>query len=154
MIEIPLTHGHVAIVDDEDADLINFRWSASFTNKGGVYGKRAGKTLMHRVILERSLGKPLEPGQIADHRNGNGLDNCRSNLRVATYSQNNANTSTRRHSKTGYKGVSKISPNRWAARISIDGKQKLIGRYSSPEEAHEAYCAAAIEHFGEFARFE
>jgi hypothetical protein len=62
MIEIQLTKGYVAIVDDEDADLAEFKWTALTTEQGKVYAIRtvgtSGKPnrkhfLLHRVILER-----------------------------------------------------------------------------------------------------
>jgi hypothetical protein len=88
-----------------------------------------------------------------DHRNGDRTDNRITNLREASQTENNANASVRTDNRCGFKGV-RINPisGRYRARIRINGKAKHLGYFDSPEEAHSAYCAAAQEVFGEFAR--
>lgn len=100
---------------------------------------------MHQFIMG-SIG--------IDHINTDGLDNRRSNLRVANQTQNTANTRLRLTSKSGYKGVSlqTRSSSRWVAQIRVGGKQLHIGTFSSPEDAARAYDAAALAAWGEFAR--
>jgi len=89
--EIPLTQGKVAIVDDKWFPMLStVNWNYV---KGGYAVRSTGKKdggkysqeLMHNVILD------LQPGNLPDHKNRNGLDNREDNLRLATYSQNNAN---------------------------------------------------------------
>jgi hypothetical protein len=89
-----------------------------------------------------------------DHVNGNRQDNRILNLREACQRQNSRNQKLRRDSGTGVKGVSKVSgaPGKYQAHIQVDGKRRHLGSFSSSQEAHEAYMAAATEVFGEFAR--
>ncbi len=91
------------------------------------------------------------PG-LVDHDNQNKLDNAWSNLREGTKSQNSGNSKIPSTNKSGFKGVSLCRMTyRWRASIRINGKEKNLGRYDTPEEASAAYEEAAIAHFGEFA---
>lgn len=159
-IEIPLTRGYVAIIDDEDADLAGFKWTAKVNDKG-VYAQRGvtnnGKrttVMMHRVILSRKLDRPLLRSEQVDHEHGYGLDNRRVELRLATHAQNNCNHNISRNNTSGLKGASwSKQHNKWRARIGIEGKAKTIGYFDTLKEAHRAYCEAAIEHYDEWANF-
>lgn len=87
------------------------------------------------------------PDQI-DHRDMNRRNNAIANLRLATFSQNNANRCVRGDCSSGYKGVRFHKPSkRWQARLA----QRHLGLFSSPKEAHSAYIAAAIEKYGQYA---
>ena len=163
MIQIPLTKGYIAIVDDEDADLRDVLWcvKADKVNPYAVRGisqhPQCKQMLMHRVILQRILKCELQEGAYVDHINGDTLDNRRSNLRLCTPQQNMWNRRVMHNTQTGFKGVarnkrSKLNP--WKARIRVSGKLVHLGCFPTPEEAHEAYKQAAIKYFGEFARFE
>lgn len=157
MIEVPLTQGFVAIVDDRDAWVLKHKWCA-LQVPGKVYAKRTvrvgprrlGKTktlLLHREILG------LRSKQEADHRNGDGLNNQRKNLRVCSKSGNAANRpkcSTRTSSR--FKGVSwSKRDKRWVARITVDGLCKNLGSFKVEKSAALAYDVAARVHFGKFA---
>lgn len=88
-----------------------------------------------------------------DHRDGNALNNRWENLRYATQAQNMQNSRRRSDNQTGFKGVSfNRARGRFQAHISINRKSRYLGLFDTAEEAHAAYCAAAKEHFGEFAR--
>ena len=92
-------------------------------------------------------------GQLVDHENGNGLDNRRTNLRIATTSQNNRNTALRSTNSSGYKGVSWNNENqRWKAQIQTDGTKTFLGYFDDLLDAAQAYNDAALEQHGEFAR--
>lgn len=91
-----------------------------------------------------------------DHIDGDKGNDRIENLREATMSQNLGNTKIRKNNKTGYKGVClKVKGNyrRYCAQINVNGKVRNLGYFRDPIEAHEAYKKAAIEAFGEFARF-
>lgn len=159
MIEIQLTRGYVAIVDDCDADLAEFKWFASkygyaIRNLPTKDGRR-GTVFLHGLVIERKLGHPLEKGQFCDHIHGNKMDNRRSELRVVTRAQNQYNQKRQRNNTSGFKGVSfHKASSMWRAVIAVNGKPLHIGSFTTPEKAHEAYCEAARKHYGEFARFE
>lgn len=161
-ITIPLTQGYEAIVDERDADLANHKWYVLTNKHSNVYAAREtfpnGKRttlLMHRVIMERSLGASLEKAIEVDHENNNGLDNRRDNLRTATRAQNSHNSKKPRHNTSGYKGVSLYKPNnKWRAYINLNRKRIYLGYFDTPLEAYKAYCKAAEQYHGEFARLE
>jgi hypothetical protein len=92
-----------------------------------------------------------------DHRNRIKTDDRPCNLRSATKSQNGGNSIGRKNKKSGLpKGVFLRSGNRrnpFYAQLQVDNKVINLGVFSTPEEAHAAYCTAAKKHFGEFARF-
>lgn len=92
------------------------------------------------------------PAAQVDHVNGDRDDDRWANLRVATNQQNCANAKRRTDNKSGFKGVRKCR-NRWQARMG-GGGSIYIGTFDTPKEAHEAYAAAARQHYGHFARTE
>ncbi len=151
--EIGLTQGKVAVVDDDDFDCLNqYKWQAHNNYGYGwyavrcSYGPRKRTIFMHRQVLG------LRRGKLADHINGNGLDNRRSNLRLCTHSQNSANHQKRK-GKSKYNGVCWCKQyQKWRARICVDYKRIHLGRYDTEIEAAAAYDVAAVKHFGEFAR--
>lgn len=160
-ITIQLSKGYSTVIDDMDADLAEFDWRASTPKSKSltyvyrpitISGKRSN-IFLHRAILERLLDRPLEKHEVCDHRDGNSLNNRRSNLRVATIRQNAQNAKIQKNNKSGFKGVCRDIKchNRWTARISVNGKYIHLGNFSSPEEAHDAYVEAAQKYFGEFA---
>jgi len=100
---------------------------------------------MHRLILAAG------PGEAIDHRDRNGLNNQRENLRFATASQNQANRKPS-GGKSAYKGVFLHACGRWHAQITINGVQQSLGLYHTEEDATRAYNAAAIAGSQEYAR--
>lgn len=143
------------IISIEDADLEQFNWSVSH-NTHTQYAQRSetvnGKRYlvkMHRVILARKLGRELLSTELPDHIDGNGLNNTRPNLRLATNSQNLVNRGKSIRNKSGYKGVS-LQDGRWRARIRLNGNMKHIGYFDTKEQAYEAYCQAVDKYHGEY----
>lgn len=152
MIEVPMTKG-VTLVDDEDAPrVLHLKWKPLRCKNGSVYAvartrEQDGKektVYMHRLILDAPIGKDV------DHRNGNGLDNRRQNLRLATRAQNSRNSRLQRDTASGYKGVRRHR-RKWQAHIKVNRKRIYLGSFSSKEDAARTYDAAAKKHFGEFA---
>ena len=156
-IHIPLTQGKVAIIDDADLDLVSgYRWQARKDDRrwyAQTVVRRADgsrTTLnMHRLILGLADQKAH-----TDHVNGNGLDNRRTNLRACSQAENQWNCGTQANNTSGFKGVNcDKSSGKWRARITVEGKRMNLGLYPTPQEAHQAYCKAAIELHGDFANF-
>lgn len=121
----------------------------------GVPAKNESGCRYNKRVHLACLLTGLEPGDplVADHINGNPLDNRRINLRVCTHQQNMLNRRMNRNNTTGFKGVTQVGPNRWAAAIAMNGCCHYLGVYDSPEKAHAVYCEAAVWLHGEFANF-
>ncbi len=150
---VPLTQGYEAVIDAADVPLVaGFNWQAQIANNS-VYAIRTARqggkrrdVLMHRYICATADGEKV------DHRDGNGLNNCRANLRPATVAQNNRNRRRSSANTSGFKGVSlSKKAGKWRAVIEVQGRQESLGYFASPEAAHAAYVAAAQRHYGEFA---
>lgn len=144
MKEIPLNHGKVALVDDEDyVNLSKYKWRARNPYKQLWYAVRDSS---------RKLGKPrtismhveimgTPKGRDTDHINGDGLDNRRENLRVCTHRENGQNRHQIKTSK--YPGVSWEKYRRkWRAAITVNGKTNHIGLFEVEEDAAVAYQQA------------
>lgn len=104
--------------------------------------------LAHRLAWLFMTGR--FPKRLIDHCNCRPGDNRFSNLREATSSQNGTNKHGR--AVTGFKGVVQHRPGRFVAYIKRDKKTRNLGSFATPEAAHAAYIAAAIDIYGEFAR--
>lgn len=163
VIIIVLTKGYITIIDTADADLAKIKWSIQVDTYGGVYAVHSrpkdengyrGSESLHRVVLERKLGRSLNPGEECDHISTVRMDNRRENLRTVSRTQNLQNKPLYANSTSGYKGVTKDrKTGHWRARIGVNGKRLHLGLFLAPEEAYAAYCEAAKRYFGEFARF-
>lgn len=100
------------------------------------------------------LGHGEDPGELyVDHINRDKLDNRLCNLRLADCSQNRGNSGKTKLNSTGYKGVTRSKRDgKWGASIMARGVNHYLGHFSTAEEAHAAYAAAAKKLHGEFAR--
>jgi hypothetical protein len=107
--------------------------------------------LAHRLAFLWMTG-PWPTDQV-DHRDLGRANDCWENLREATRSQNYRNRRALVTNKCGLKGAHwKSSIRRWAAAIRDGGRQKHLGYFDCPQDAHAAYVVAAKESFGEFSR--
>lgn len=112
----------------------------------GIQGKAY---LAHRVIWCMVTGQ--WPTACIDHSDGRRDNNCWLNLREASRTENNRNTSGWEHSKSGVKGVYPArASGRWEARITVDSKALYLGTYDTVPEAKAVYDHHAKLHFGEF----
>lgn len=154
MKKIPLTQGKQAIVDDEDyGRLKQYKWHClkQPVNFYAVRSKKKGRNQtqlrMHRLIM----GAPV--GMDVDHRNHDGLDNRKCNLRLCTRQQNHRNRRKRKKCSSIYKGVcwDKVC-NKWKSYIMKSYKSHHIGYFGAEFDAAKSYDAKAKELFGEFAK--
>lgn len=148
---------HLIKVSPEDVDLLqNHVWSRHGGSKSRINhlnyarritGKSEGKTkrvVMHRVILERVLGRTLDRKEHVDHIDYDGLNNRRDNLRIVTVSQNIGRARLRQNNTSGCKGASwSAAKHCWIAQITHGGTVRGIGAYKTKEEAAIAYDAVA-----------
>ena len=120
------------------------------TNTGYVRVTVFGKAYnLHKIIYEMHHG---DTDSMVDHRNRIKGDNRIDNLRLATKSQNEANTEKRSSNSSGYKGVYWLkNAKKWRAKIDYNKKQIHIGLFSSKHEAAKAYNKKAEELQGEYA---
>ena len=135
MKTIKLTQGQETMVDDDDFEKLNkYKWHVLKGRRTfyAVRTSRESKIMMHRVICN------VPKGMQVDHIDGNGLNNCKSNLRIVTSRQNNQNKHIKKSSI--YPGVSWCtSRKKWRSDIEINGKQNFIGRFNVEVNAYNAY---------------
>lgn len=150
---IPLTQGQFAMVDDEDYEgVAQFKWYAKRYPRTWYAMRGTGKDVNGSVIILRMHHFILGSRNMVDHRDHDGLNNQKFNLRHCTQAQNLQNTIAPRNNKSGYKGVYQHSNGKaWIANISSGDKCKYLGIFYDPVEAAKAYDRAAIEKWGEFA---
>lgn len=159
---IQLTRGFNTLVDEGDwPGLSKWTWHAGGGRNGVWYAIRSvaikkGDSKSCDLVMMHGQIMDTPDGMETDHRNHDGLDNTRGNLRVATKSQNLGNT--RKYRKAGgtssrFKGVHwHKAIEKWAALIRCGGRQQTIGYFDREEDAAMAYDQAAARVFGEFAK--
>lgn len=134
---IHLTKGYMAIVDADCVHLVSsYSWHVKITQTG-VYAMstiNGQTTYMHQLIL------PLTGRALVDHKDRNGLNNRKLNLREATHSQNQMNRKQSAVFTSKHKGVywSKRD-KKWAVRIQIDKARHFVGLFENEDEAVSAY---------------
>lgn len=151
-------HGAI-LVDPEDVHILEQPgWHVWWEPKSNTpyvvrslprgFGPRRAERL-HRVIAG------AHPGVEVDHKNGNGLDNRRANLRLCTHAENTRNAQKRKDNTSGHKGVS-WNPRlqAWVAYVNHQGKRHHLGYFHEIQEAVEARRAKATELHGDFTRLE
>lgn len=147
MKRIPLTQGKYALVDDDMFDYLSqWKWY-THKNKNVYYAEKRRSYAMHRLIMNAKKGQPV------DHKNRNGLDNQKDNLRFATISQNAQNQKLQRGCSSRYKGVNwHKRDKKWQSRIKINNKTIHLGYHHNEIVAAWVYDQMAKNLFKEFAR--
>jgi hypothetical protein len=141
---IPLTQGKFAQVDDEDYDfLMQWKWHVQ-KSRNTFYAVRGGGILMHRVIMSADNFK------LIDHKDRDGLNCQKTNLRHCTLSQNQANRFS--HGSSKYLGVLIRNEKYYISQITKNGKGIYIGCFKNEIDAAISYDKKAKEVHGEFAR--
>jgi hypothetical protein len=149
---IPLTQGKYAIVDD-DVYLWASQWRWHADKGHSVYyavRREAGTRKwirLHREIMNAPDGVDV------DHKDGDGLNNLRKNLRFCTNAQNQRNRGVQSNNTSGYKGVYWFKRSgKWKVQIEVAGKKIYLGLYTDLIEAAKAYDTAARKYHGRFAK--
>lgn len=144
-VGISMRYGFVVRVSPEDVDLfLAHRWSVQ--RESTLYVRCNQKPwLLHRFVMG------VGPGVMVDHIDGDGLHNCRGNLRVATALQNAANRGG--IGRSGYKGVGVVERRKGLRYVATLGRNSRVwlGTFDTAEQAAEAYNRAAYEAYGDYA---
>lgn len=151
MKTVQLSKGKIALVDDEDFELVSvFKWYATASNLTDYAVRNIEVSPGTRRLLR--MHTFLTGWQRVDHINGNGLDNRRSNLRQATETQNKRNRRKPKGSSSIYKGVGwQVYAQKWQAGITVNYKRIHLGLFENEEDAAKAYDQEARIRFGKFA---
>jgi AP2 domain/HNH endonuclease len=159
MKRISITQGYTALVSDRDYSRVSrLKWHAwidrhpdgSVRNVYAYHSYKVEgvqrKVQMHRFILEM-----IDPEIQVDHRDNNGLNNQRRNLRIATNAQNQRNARKAKGKSSKFKGVTwNKKVKRWQASMTANGKYLYLGLFLSEKEAAFAYTQTAQRIFGRF----
>jgi hypothetical protein len=147
---LKILSGHEVLIDAADYPLLSqYKWCrtslrAPYARTEFWQGGKRYQLLMHSLLLNPPIGFEV------DHINGNGMDNRRANIRIATHSENCANRCNNR--KGGYRGVYLTKSGTFEVKLMKRPNLMYLGKYTDEIEAARVYDKAAREAFGEFAR--
>jgi hypothetical protein len=149
-MRIKLAKGRYAIVDPDDYQIVSqYDWQLFESKSENFYAVRYENrkiVSMHRVIMNAPAGK------IVDHRDRDGLNNTKHNLRFATPSQNTCNKKRTKKGSSKFRGVCRhIRLNKWQAHICVNREKIHLGYFENEDDAARAYDQAAKIYHGEFA---
>lgn len=137
---------HEVIVDD-DAFVWASQMNWTIDRSGNTFYARNVKGRLHRLVMGIT-----DPMVLIDHKNGNGLDNRKSNLRRCSVAENNRNCIKEPGKTSSFKGVSwKSSRKKWQAQIKVNGIVKYLGLFDNERNGAIAYNEAAQKYHGDFA---
>lgn len=166
MTEVPLSNGGVALIDDSDLHAVHevgfscgliwrgtiagMAWRAKEKNHTtyAVCSLQSALTLsLHRVVMD------AKANQLVDHRDGDGLNCIRRNLRITDFTGNSRNRQKGHDCSSRFKGVSlHKASGKWSAQIKVNRVKHYLGLFATEQEAAAAYDTASKELHGEFAR--
>ncbi len=146
-MHINTRRGRVLVDAADHAWLSCVKWHIKISAKGYISCCNSHHKAMSRIIMNAKIG------QIVDHRNGDTLDNRRSNLRICDAVGSNQNRGITRVSTSGRKGVTwNRKSEKWQAQIKAKKRCFYLGLFTDLEAAAAAYRRAARRLHGEFAR--
>jgi hypothetical protein len=160
--DIPLWYVKDCLNYNPETGVFTWRMTTKRTKAGEIAGTNSGANGYVRITLAGDSYRAHRlawfytygewPSVHVDHINHDRADNRIENLRLVDQQQNTQNMSKRKNSVCNFKGVTPFprDKSRFVAQIRYDGKQRKLGVFATQEEAHEAYCAAARNHFGDY----
>lgn len=150
---IPLAGGREAIVDVADYDALSLRRWIGIKKQNIMYACGLSRINGKKIIVEMHNVIMNSDKMRVDHKNGNGLDNRRCNLRIATKAQNDWNRGRQKNNKSGFKGVYwRKDRLKWSVEIKANRERLCLGVFTDVIEAARAYDQAALKYHGDFAR--
>ena len=148
--------GYRVLIDDEDWERVSKQKWRTRVKKDRVYFMARdyyGVNKYYNITLHRMVTNAPK-GLMVDHKDNDTLNNCKSNLRICTNTENVRNSHRSESNTSGYKGVHFHKQHqKWNARITVNRKRIELGLFDCPTAAWLAYCRAAVKYHGEFARF-
>lgn len=159
-VQISLNRGFVALIDEEDVELLRHKWSAGGNGSGRIFYVRRSERLpngkhravsLHREVMRRA-GAVFQPGVwlVVDHINGDTMDNRRANLRLVTQRENLRNCPIPQSNGTsGFRGVTFCRrEGKWRAYLHVDGRMKQLGMFATAEDANAARLEGEAKFWG------
>lgn len=144
--------GYQFFFDLEDFDKIkNYYWEVQKGANGYLYLRTCINSTNYTMSNFIMKGRDKENKIIYDHKNQNSLDNRKSNLRIASVSENGMNVKIRKNNTSGIIGVHQAKDRKWVASIRINKKRTCLGRFEKKEDAIIERLKAEKEYYGEFA---
>lgn len=155
-------NGGFCFLDAEDEDILKEFECCGITGSNSKYffiersiknryGSVRQRVYLHVAIMIKIFGLSKMRTWFVDHKDRNRFNNLRSNLRLATASQNGANADKRRKSNTGYRGVTEVKGRKLLKRFNLSFDYKNHGYFETAIEAAKEYDKKSKEKYGEFA---
>lgn len=146
---------HEILLDDEDYEYFS-KFSCGVKKSHNTYYANINLLINGKykfITMHREILGVLESNLLIDHKDGNGLNNQKNNLRICTCAENNRNRKNQKNSTSIFKGVYPHNQVKgsFVATISVNGVRKYLGVYKKELDAALAYKLAALELHGEFA---
>ncbi len=145
--DLPLLDGAKVYAKLEPKNGSYYAYASWLVNGGGTVQVGLGRIILGLEKGDKREAEHIDPDNTLDYR--------RSNLRIATRSQNNSNRRMRKDNTSGYRGVTlDLAGKGWRAQIMWNKKGHMLGVFATRELAYDCYCEAAKKMHGEFARLE